>query len=83
MTDNALAMKELDDVLEDLVTLLKNSEVGAELNTRGVNVSLAIVGAEGLGAYIRGDKVRAAEDLGTVAEEIATRLARADEGIVS
>jgi hypothetical protein len=75
MTDQALAMKELDEVLEDLVSLLKHSEVGAELTSRGVNVSLAIVGAEGLAAYIHGDKARAADDLGTVAEEIKTRLA--------
>ena len=74
MSDQALAMKELDDVLEDLVSLLKNSEVGAELTARGVNVSLAIVGAEGLAAYVHGDKVRAADDLGTVAEEIKMRL---------
>jgi hypothetical protein len=73
--DTALALKEIDDVLEDLVTLLKRSEVGAELTARGVNVSLAIVGAEGLAAYIHGDKARAADDLGTVAEEIASRLA--------
>ena len=74
MSDPTLAMKELDEVFEDLVTLLKNAEVGAELTKRGVNVSLAIVGAEGLAAYVHGDKERAAEDLGTVAEEIASRL---------
>ncbi|HVH43718.1 MAG TPA: hypothetical protein VM925_15295 [Labilithrix sp.] len=77
MSDQALAMKELDEVLEDLVTLLKDSEVGAELTSRGVNVSLAIVGAEGLAAYVHGDKARAADDLGTVAEEIKARLAGA------
>lgn len=71
----SIARKELDEVFEDLVTLLKNPEVGAELTSDGVNISLAIVGAEGLAAYIRGDKERAAEDLGTVAEEIAARLA--------
>ena len=73
MSEQLLAMKELDEVLEDLVILLKNSEVGAELTSRGVNVSLAIVGAEGLAAYLHGDKERAADDLGTVAEEIARR----------
>ena len=70
-----MARKELDEVFEDLITLLKNPEVGAELANEGVNISLAIVGAEGLAAYIGGDKERAAEDLGTVAEEIAARLA--------
>lgn len=71
----SMARKELDEVFEDLVTLLKNPEVGAELANDGVNISLAIVGAEGLAAYIRGEKERAAEDLGTVAEEITARLA--------
>lgn len=71
----SMARKELDEVFEDLVTLLKNPEVGAELANDGVNISLAIVGAEGLAAYIRGEKERAADDLGTVAEEIAARLA--------
>lgn len=71
----SMARKELDEVFEDLVTLLKNPEVGAELANDGVNISLAIVGAEGLAAYIRGEKERAADDLGTVAEEITARLA--------
>jgi hypothetical protein len=75
MSEKALALKELDDVLEDLVTLLKHPEVGAELASRGVNASLAIVGAEGLAAYVQGDKVRAAEDFSTIAEEISARLA--------
>lgn len=73
--ERPLALKELDEVLDDLVALLKNAEVVAELTTRGVNTSLALVGVEGLAAYIHGDKVRAVEDLSTVAEEIATRLA--------
>jgi hypothetical protein len=38
-------------------------------------VSLAIVAAEALLAYVEGDRERAAEDFDTVAEEIATRLA--------
>lgn len=74
MSERSLAMKELDDVFEDLVTLLKNPEVGAELTAQGVNVSLAIVGAEGLAAYVHGQKARAAEDLAVVAEEIAARM---------
>lgn len=79
MSDLPLALKELDDVLEDLVTLLKNPEVGAELTARGVNISLAIVGAEGLAAYVHGDKARAADDLLTVGEEIKARLAPRSE----
>lgn len=79
MADDAtLAMKELREVFEDLDTLLKNPEVGSELTSRGVNVSLAIVAAEALLAYVvDGDKARAAEDFETVAEEIATRAAAA------
>jgi hypothetical protein len=76
MAEQPLAMKELDEVFEDLVVLLKNPDVGAELAKRGVNASLAIVAAEGLSAYVHGDKERAAEDFSTVAEEIASRLAR-------
>jgi hypothetical protein len=75
MTDRSLAMKELDEVLEDLVTLLKKPEVGADLAASGVNVSLAIVAAEGLLAYVHGDKARAVEDWLTVAEEVRARLA--------
>lgn len=74
MTDS-LAMKEIREVFADLDSLLKNPEVGGELTTRGINVSLAIVAAEGLLAYIEGDKARAADDLTTVGEEIAARLA--------
>ena len=75
MVDETVAMKELREVFEDLDTLLKNPEVGAVLTTRGINVSLAIVAAEALLAYVEGDRERAAEDFDTVAEEIATRLA--------
>jgi hypothetical protein len=71
----SIGMKELDEVLDDLVTLLKNPEVVSELTSRGINTSLALVGAEGLQAYVHGDKARAAEDLATVAEEIAARAA--------
>lgn len=73
-------MKELREVFEDLDVLLKNPEVGAELTARGVNVSLAIVAAEALVAYVEGDRERAAEDFDTVAEEIATRLAASKSG---
>ena len=80
MADETPAMKELREVFEDLDTLLKNPEVGAALTARGVNVSLAIVAAEALVAYVEGDRERAAEDFDTVAEEIATRLAASKLG---
>lgn len=73
--NGSMAMKELDEVFEDLVTLLKNPDVVAALTARGINTSLALVGAEGLMAYVHGDKGRAVEDLSTVAEEIAARAA--------
>jgi len=72
--NDSLVMKELREVFEDLDTLLKNPEVGAHLTATGINVSLAIVAAEGLRAYLEGDKKRAADDFDTVAEEIASRL---------
>jgi hypothetical protein len=72
-------MTEIDDLFEELDTLLKNAEVGATLAANGVNISLAIVAAEGLLAYLHGDKARAAEELGTAAEEIGARLAASRE----
>lgn len=80
MADETGAMRELREVFEDLDALLKNPDVGAVLTERGVNVSLAIVAAEALVAYVEGDRERAAEDFDTVAEEISTRLAASKKG---
>lgn len=66
-------MRELLEVFDDLETLLKNNDVGAELSARGVNTSLALTAAAGLRAYLQGDRAAALEDLGTAVEEIATR----------
>ena len=74
MGERTLAMKELDDVFEDLDSLLKNPEVAGELIANGVNTSLAIVAAEALKAYLGGNKAQAAEDFEMVAEEISSRL---------
>jgi hypothetical protein len=68
------AEKELTDLMEELDMLLKNPEVVALLTARGVNSSLALLIADALGSYVRGDKKEAAEDLGTAAEEISARL---------
>lgn len=68
------ALKEIDELFDELDTLLKNDEVGGALGESGVNVSLAIVAADGLRAYFHGDKERASDDLSTVAEEIRHRL---------
>ncbi len=75
MSDESRALKELRDVFADLDQLLKNPDVGADLTARGINLSLAIVAADALRAYIDGDKARAAEDFSTVAEEIEARRA--------
>ena len=71
------ADKELDELMEELDTLLKNPDVGAMLTARGINTSLALLVAEALHAYLKGHKKEAAEDLSTAAEEIAARLNRA------
>ncbi len=68
---------ELDEVFGELDVLLKNPEVGAELAERGVNVSLAMTLAEGLRAYVEGDKQRALLELQTATDEIAARMAAA------
>jgi hypothetical protein len=67
---------EIDDVFEELETLLKNPDVGAELAERGINISLAMTLADGVRAYLHGDKEKAVLELGTATEEIADRLAR-------
>jgi len=72
--------KELDEVLDDLETLLKNPDVGAVLTARGINTSLALLITDALRAYLRGQKQDAAEDLGTAEEEIASRLHGGDAG---
>jgi hypothetical protein len=74
MTIGESADKELDEVMDELDALLKNPDVGAELTARGINTSLALLVADALHAYLKGNKKEAAEDLSTAAEEIAARL---------
>jgi hypothetical protein len=64
----------LIDQIEDL---LKDPGIGARLTSRGINASLALVAAQGLRAYLEGNKRQAADDLATAAEEIEARLAGA------
>ena len=71
---------EIDDVFEELEVLLKNPDVGAELADRGVNISLAMTLADGVRAYLHGDKEKALLELGTASDEIAARLARSRSG---
>ncbi|HEY3817255.1 MAG TPA: hypothetical protein VGL81_08800 [Polyangiaceae bacterium] len=68
------ALRELEDVFEELDVLLKNPDVGAELADKGVNVSLAMTLADGLRAYLKGDKEKALLELGTATDEIAARM---------
>ncbi len=70
-----IVLRELEDVLDELDTLLKSNALGDALSERGVNISLALTAAAGLRAYLRGDKANAIADLGTAAEEIAARVA--------
>jgi hypothetical protein len=69
----------VDTMLGEIERLLKLSDLGAALSERGVNTSLALMAVQGLRAYLRGNKVQAAEDLGTVAEELGARLAASQQ----
>jgi hypothetical protein len=69
-----IADKELDLLMQELDALLKNPDVGARLTARGINTSLALLVADALHAYLKGNKREAADDLSTAAEEIASRL---------
>ncbi|MGD0676024.1 MAG: hypothetical protein ABSC94_11425 [Polyangiaceae bacterium] len=74
------ALSELDELFDELNALLKNPEAGAQLAERGVNVSLALTLADGLRAYVHGEKERALLDLGTATDEIVARMAAARGG---
>jgi hypothetical protein len=76
-------LSEIDDVFDELDQLLKNAELGAELAEKGVNVSLAMTLADGLRAYLKGDKQKALLELGTATDEIAARMTPSDGGKAS
>ncbi len=73
------SLSDIDELLSRLDALLKDAHVGAALTERGVNVSLALVAKDGLAAYLRGEKARAAEDFSTFAEEVHARLLAAEK----
>lgn len=63
-------------LLGDLEWMLKDGSIVAALTARGINASIALYALEGLRAYlVDDDKVQAAQDFATVAEEIFGRLA--------
>jgi hypothetical protein len=63
-------------LLREVEGLLKNAHLALDFSRRGVNTSLALVAVQGLMAYLEGNKVRAADDFGTVVEEIRARLGK-------
>ena len=63
--------------IDELEGLLKNGDVVAALTGKNINASLALLGVDGLRAYLSGKKQDAADDFATVAEEIRARLAAA------
>ena len=65
------APAEIDDLFDELDSLLETADVGGSLAERGVNVGLPIVAADGLRAYLHGDTERAAEALSTAASRLA------------
>jgi hypothetical protein len=72
--ESGAELAELEELLDDLDGVLKQPEIDAELTSRGINTSLALLVADGLRAYLQGRKKEAADDLSTAAEEIAARL---------
>jgi len=63
-----------DDLFRQLEDLLKQPEAATSLTQLGINTSIALLAAQGLHSYLRGEKGRGAEDLATAAEEIRARL---------
>jgi len=61
-------------LLREVESLLKHPSVSLELARGGVNTSIALLGVQGLTAYVEGNRVRARDDFTTVAEEIRARL---------
>ncbi|GAC1352274.1 MAG: hypothetical protein NVS3B20_19750 [Polyangiales bacterium] len=72
--------KEVDRLFDELDTLMKTPDVQDALTARGVNASIAMLVADGLRAYLQGDKPKAIEDLSVATEEITQRYAQAAKG---
>ena len=81
LSDRArMVLKEVDQLFDELDDLLKNEDVQHTLGELKVNSSIALLAADGLRAYLKGDKETAMEDLSTAAEEIAQRFAQSAKG---
>lgn len=81
LSDRAVrVLKEVDQLFDELDDLLKNEDVQGALGELKVNSSIALLAADGLRAYLKGDKETAMEDLSTAAEEIAQRFAQSAKG---
>jgi len=74
MSQHLGTARTLGQLLAEVEALLKEPRLGMDLGRHGVNVSIALIATQGLAAYIQGNQRRAAEDLGTAAEEIEARL---------
>lgn len=74
MTTPLKRVSRLQEALDKVEGLLKESEVASNLSEAGVNASLALVAVDGLRAYLLGKKKQAIEDLETVIEEIRARM---------
>ncbi|GAC1354738.1 MAG: hypothetical protein NVS3B10_06180 [Polyangiales bacterium] len=76
----ALVRREIDALFDELDDLLKNRDVALVMSQRRVNTSIAMLVADGLRAYLQGEKEKAIEDLSTAVEEITQRYAQAAKG---
>lgn len=72
--------REIDGLFDDIDALLKNADVQSVMTARGVNTSIAMLVADGLRAYLRGEKDRAIEDLSVAVEEITQRYKQGAKG---
>lgn len=61
-------------LLRDAEALLKTPHMALGFSRRRVNTSLALLAVQGLISYFEGNDVRAADDLGTAADEIRARF---------
>jgi hypothetical protein len=72
--------REVDDLFDELDDLLKNEAAAMVFSERRVNSSIAMLVADGLRAYLKGEKEQAIEDLSTAVEEITQRYAQGAKG---